>query len=253
MSPPRFYVDAPLAADAPIRLPAEVAHHALRVLRLRDGAPIVLFDGRGGEYAARLQAEGSVALAQVDAFDPIERESPLRLTLVQALVAADKLDWIVEKAVELGVARILVVPTQRSVARLDAARALRRLRHWADVARAACCQCGRNRVPAVEFSGGFDAMLAALPPGAPRLLLLPTAGRDLGSAVAGDRAVLMVGPEGGLADSEVEQAGRAGFVAVQLGPRVLRTETAGLAALAALQAVHGDLACAGIRSTPDRS
>ena len=253
MSPPRFFVDAPLAAGQPIRLPIEVAHHAVRVLRLRDGAPIVLFDGRGGQYAARLHVGQSVALAQIEAFDPIERESPLRLTLVQALVAADKVDWIVEKAVELGVVRLLVVPMQRSVVRIDEARAARRLRHWMDVARAACCQCGRNRVPVVEFHGTFDAMLAALPPEAPRLLLLPTGDRDLDSACAGDRAVLMVGPEGGLAEHEILQAGRARFVPVQLGPRVLRTETAGLAALAALQAMHGDLCGPAVSPIPDRS
>ena len=126
VSPPRFFVDAPLAVGESIRLPADVAHHAARVLRLRDGAPIVLFDGRGGEYPAALRVRGAAALAQVEAFDPTERESPLRLTLVQALVAADKLDWIVEKAVELGVERILVAPMERCVVRLEAARAARR-------------------------------------------------------------------------------------------------------------------------------
>ncbi len=248
MAQPRFFVDATLVAGDSIRLPADVAHHALRVLRLRGGAPLLLFNGRGGEYLASLRVEGNAALAQVEGFDPIDRESPLQLTLIQALVAADKLDWIVEKAVELGVDRVLVAPMQRSVVRLDAARAARRVRHWTDVARAACCQCGRNRVPSIEFVGSFDAVLAAVPTDWPRLLLVPTAGRGLRSAVAGDRAALMVGPEGGFADSEIADAGRAGFVSVQLGPRVLRTETAGLAAIAALQATSGDLACAAARS-----
>ncbi len=242
MSPPRFFVDAPLAGGQTVALPADVAHHALRVLRLRHGAPMVLFDGRGGEYAASLRVEGDAALARVEAFAAIERESPLRLTLVQALVTAEKLDWIVEKAVELGVTRVLVVPTQRSVVRLDAARAARRIRHLNDVAVAACCQCGRNRVPSVEFVDGLDAALAAVPADAPRLLLIPGAARDLCAAAADDRAALMVGPEGGFTDDEIAQAGRAGFVAVSLGPRVLRTETAGLAAVAALQATCGDFA-----------
>jgi 16S rRNA (uracil1498-N3)-methyltransferase len=253
VSPPRFFVDAPLAAGGSVLLPAELAHHATRVLRLGDGAPIVLFNGHGGECAARLLTGGAAALAQVESFDPIERESPLRLTLLQALVAAEKLDWIVEKAVELGVARILVTATQRSVVRLDAARAARRIRHWAEVVRAACCQCGRNRVPPVEFHDRFASALAALPANEPRLLLLPTAERDLCPATAGERAVLAVGPEGGFADTEVAQAAREGFVAVRLGPRVLRTETAGLAALAALQAASGDLARAVSRPMPGAS
>lgn len=242
MSPPRFFVDAPLVGGESIRLPAAVAHHALRVLRLRAGAPIVLFNGRGGEYPAALQLDGGSALAQLGALAPIERESPLHLTLIQALVAADKLDWIVEKSVELGVGRILVASMQRSVVRLDVARAARRVQHWTDVARAACCQCGRNRVPSVEFCVGFDAVLAAVPADQPRLLLLPTAAAAIFTAVTGDRAALMVGPEGGFSEHEVAQSARAGFVAVQLGPRLLRTETAGLAAIAALQSGRGDLA-----------
>ena len=242
VSQPRFFVDAPLVGGESIRLPDDVAHHALRVLRLRAGAPIVLFNGRGGECPAALRVDGGTVLAQLGAFDPIERESPLHLTLIQALVAADKLDWIVEKSVELGVGRILVACMQRSVVRLDAARAVRRVKHWTDVARAASCQCGRNRVPSVEFYAGFDAVLAAVPAGQPRLLLLPTAAAAIFTAVTGDRAALMVGPEGGFSELEVAQSARAGFVAVRLGPRVLRAETAGLAAIAALQAGRGDLA-----------
>ena len=242
MSPPRFFVDAPLAVAASVPLATEVAHHAVRVLRLRNGASIVVFNSRGGEYRASLRIKGAAALADIEAFDPIERESPLKLTLLQALVAADKLDWIVEKAVELGVDRVLVVPMQRSVVRLDAARATRRARHWGDVARAACCQCGRNRVPAVEFCTSFDDALAAVPADQQRLMLLPAADDRLRCTAVGNRVALMIGPEGGFAEDEVLQARQAGFIAVRLGPRVLRTETAGLAALAALQAAGGDLA-----------
>ncbi len=212
------------------------------MLRLRAGAPIALFNGRGGEYQASLHFEAGATLAQIVGFEALERESPLHLTLIQALVAADKLDWIVEKSVELGVGRILVASMQRSVVRLDAARAARRVQHWNAVARAACCQCGRNRIPSIEFFAGLDAVLAAVPADQPRLVLLPAAAAALLPAVTGNRAALLVGPEGGLSELEAAQSARAGFVAARLGPRVLRTETAALAAIAALQAHRGDLA-----------
>jgi 16S rRNA (uracil1498-N3)-methyltransferase len=243
--PSRFFVDAPLAAGDTVRLPADVAHHATKVLRLGSGEAVVLFNGRGGQYPATLRLDGASAMAQIDAFDPIERESPLALTLIQALVAADKLDWIVEKAVELGAQRIVVAPMQRCVVRLDAARAARRLRHWRDIARAACCQCGRNRVPAVDFCESFAAALAVTSDDQPRLMLMPGAAGRLPSVLAGRRATLMVGPEGGLSADEVLRAESAGFVAARLGPRILRTETAGLAALASLQTLSGDLAAPG--------
>jgi 16S rRNA (uracil1498-N3)-methyltransferase len=241
---PRFFVDLPLQVGVSAGLPPDVAHHAVRVLRLSDGAPITLFDGRGGEYAAKLRITGSQVAAAVERFDPVERESPLALTLIQAMVASEKLDWIVEKAVELGAARVVVVPTQRSVVRLDAARTARRLQHWRDLARAACCQCGRNRVPQIEFCASIDAAVHAVPEAGARLLLHPAAAHDLPTELAGGGAVILVGAEGGLTDAEVARATNAGFVATRLGPRVLRTETAGLAALAALQARCGDLATA---------
>lgn len=241
MAPPRFFVDLPLHVDATLSLPAAVAHHAVRVLRLGDGAPVTLFNGRGGEYAARLRITGSETAAAIERFDPVERESPLALTLIQAMVASEKLDWIVEKAVELGAARIVVVPTQRSVIRLDAARTARRLQHWRDLARAACCQCGRNRVPAIEFFASLEAALREAPATGARLLLQPAAAAGLPAELPDRAAVLLVGAEGGLTDAEVAQATDAGFVATCLGPRILRTETAGIAALAALQARCGDL------------
>jgi 16S rRNA (uracil1498-N3)-methyltransferase len=239
---PRFFVDgAPTVGEA-FRLPDDAAHHALRVLRLRDGAPIVLFNGRGGEFSAGLRTVADRAFADIEAFAPVERESPLKLTLLQSLVAAEKLDWIVEKAVELGVEAIAVAPARRSVVRLDAARAARRLEHWRGVAQAACCQCGRNRVPPIRFHQTLGASLAAAPVDASRLVLLPDATSPLPTLVPDRGAVLLVGPEGGLAEDERALAIRTGFVPTRLGPRILRTETAGVAALAALQALGGDLA-----------
>lgn len=244
MAMPRFHLDARLAVGDLLRLPEDVAHHARRVLRLPAQARIVLFDGRGGEYPATLHLDVDGAQAHIDAFDPVERESPLELTLLQALVSAEKLDLIVEKAVELGVARILVVPMRRGVVRLDAERGARRLQHWRDVVRVACCQCGRNRLPAVEFHGGFDSALAAVAADSLRLQLLPSATASLPGRLPVGRVAVLVGPEGGFSDDETQRAGRAGFVAVRLGPRILRTETAGLAALAALQALGGDFGAA---------
>ena len=238
MSAPRFHVDAALALGT-VRLPERVAHHALRVLRLRDGAPLVLFNGRGGEYAGHLQLAAEPE-AVLTAFDAVDRESSLSVTLVQALVASEKLDWIVEKLTELGVARLLVVPTERSVVRLDGERLARRLAHWQEVAVAACAQCGRNRVPQVAMHATLQDALAGLVSG-PRRMLLPEAVAPL-DATAADTCTIAVGPEGGFTAAEQRALAAAQFEPARLGPRVLRTETAGLAALAALQCRGGDLA-----------
>ena len=253
MPHPRFFVDAPLTAGESLRLPAAVAHHALRVLRLRNGAPVVLFNGRGGEYAASLLIDDGDTMARIEAHDPIDRESPLKITLIQALVAAEKTDWIVEKAVELGVDRIVIAPTRRSVVRLDARRGERRLQRWREIVLSACCQCGRNRVPEVDFLASFEDALTSLPAGQPRLMLMPSAGSGLPHALPGLGVALMVGPEGGLSEDEVHRAAQAGFIATRIGPRTLRTETAGLAALAALQAAVGDFADAFARPHPSAS
>ncbi len=234
-SSPRFYVDAALNAGARIALPTAVAHHAQRVLRLRTNDEIVLFNGRGGEYAAHLLGDGEAA---IDRFDPVERESPLDLTLIQALVAVDKLDWVIEKAVELGVTRIVIASTERSVIRLDAERLRKRREHWQDVIVAACCQCGRNRLPPVEFAASLAAAITAA--SAERKLLLEPGATTALSAGAARSIAITIGPEGGFSAAELQSAERSGFTSVFFGPRVLRTETAGMAALAVLQLQHGD-------------
>jgi 16S rRNA (uracil1498-N3)-methyltransferase len=240
MAAPRFFVDLDLAAGATLALPDAVAHHAARVLRLRDGAAIVLFNGRGGEFGATLQVDGKHALARVHRFDPVERESPLPLMLVQAWVATDKLDWIIEKATELGVARIVLAPAERSVVRLQGERRERRLAHLRLLAIAACEQCGRNRVPAVTAVDTLAAALVASGSDA-WLILAPEAALPLAEAAPAASTALLVGPEGGFTPEEIAAAGQLGCRPVRLGPRVLRTETAGIAALAALQALRGDL------------
>lgn len=236
VSVPRFFVAADLTVGGAIALPAAVAHHAIKVLRLRAGAPITLFNGRGGEYRARLAAD---ATAAIEAFDPVERESPLAITLIQALVAQDKIDWIVEKSVELGVARIVVAPAARSIVRLPPARLASRLARWNDIAIAACCQCGRNRPPSVVWSPALGEALAAAD--APvRLILSPSAARGLAMSAPSQPIAMAIGPEGDFTDDELAAAERHGFRRTRFGPRVLRTETAAIAVVAALQSLLGD-------------
>ena len=240
MPTPRFFVDFDLAVGREVALPDDVAHHATRALRLDSGALIVLFNGRGGEFRAVLRSDNRHAFATVQSFDPIERESPLDLTLIQAWISTDKLDWVVEKAVELGVSRIVLTPSARSVVRVEGERRTRRLAHLRLLIQSACAQCGRNRVPPLEAADTLQAALS-LAGSAPLLALLPTAPHALVQEAASLRAArLLVGPEGGLSDDEIAMAFAAGAAAARLGGRVLRTETAGLAALAAFQAVSGD-------------
>jgi 16S rRNA (uracil1498-N3)-methyltransferase len=238
----RIYLDLELAAGAEVLLPAAQSNHLLRVLRLRSGAPLTLFNGRGGEYAAELTGGGKAgARVAIRAHSAAERESPLHLTLLQGVARGERMDAIVQKATELGVQRIVPMSCEFSVVRLDAASRQRRAEHWRAVAIAACEQCGRNRLPEVEPISEFAEACAGSSAGV-RIMLLPQAPESLTAVSAGLRsAVLLVGPEGGLSGREQLQAQRSGFRPCRLGPRILRTETAPLAALAALQALAGDL------------
>lgn len=238
MNGPRFHVEAHFAVGEVLALPEEVAHHATRVLRLRDGDELVLFSGTGGEARARLRLEGKRASALIDSFDEIERESPLALSLVQSLVASDKLDWVIEKATELGVHRVLIAPAARSVIKLDGPRLEKRIAHWREIAVSACCQCGRNRIPAIDYFPSLAQALSAAQ-GERRYILAPGARSPLALNGIGS-AVFAVGPEGGFSEDELAAAENLGYARSLLGARVLRTETAGLAALAAGQALAGD-------------
>ncbi|KON82290.1 16S rRNA (uracil(1498)-N(3))-methyltransferase [Azoarcus sp. PA01] len=236
----RFFFPCPLPDSGEIELPEALAHHALRVLRLRDGDPLVLFDGRGGELAARLQVRGRDAFAVRGEHHALERESPLSLVLVQALASGEKMDWIVQKAVELGVSGLVPLQAERSVLKLSGDRAQKRVAHWQQVAISACEQSGRNRVPDIAPITGLREYLGSAD-GASRLVLTPVDGRRLVSFARPETALhLLVGPEGGWSDDELAVCRAAGCVPVGLGPRVLRTETAGLAAVATLQALWGD-------------
>lgn len=222
----------------------ETAIRHLRVLRLRVGASLVLFDGLGGEYSGELLGlERHHAEVLVGKFHPVESESPLSLTLIQAVSKGERMDWLIQKAVELGVAEIRPVFSGRSVVQLDARRAEKRHAHWQGVIRNACEQCGRNRLPVLHAPCALEAVWSSLGPGL-QLVLDPLGGQRLREISRPDPASpvqLLVGPEGGFDQEELTVAGRQGFVSIQLGPRVLRTETAGITTIAALQTLWGDL------------
>jgi len=235
---PRLFVNTELRAQSRTILPEAAAHHAARVLRLGDGAAVSLFDGRGGEYAARLAVAGrGEVAAETGERSDVERESPLAVTLVQALSSSEKMDFTIQKAIELGVAAIQPVLTVKSVVRLSAEREEKKLLHWQRVAIAACEQCGRNRIPPIGRPVPLERYRAAAD--ASKILLSPAGTAKLGS-LARNPVTLAVGPEAGFSAEEEELLARAGFVAVRLGQRILRTETAALAALAALSALAGD-------------
>ena len=237
---PRFFCPDGLLPASDMPLPAAVAHHAERVLRLAVGDPVTLFDGQGGECAASILAFGREALARLGPRLAIECESPLQITLVQALASGDKMDWIVQKAVELGVAAVQPVAAERSVLKLAGERADKRVAHWQQVAVAACEQSGRNRVPVVGEILPLAKYLAR-PFDGTRLILAPGADGALARKARPSRPLaILIGPEGGWSPAELDLAARAGCAPLALGPRVLRTETAGLAALAAMQTVWGD-------------
>ncbi len=238
--PPRFHCPLPLAEDLSLRLPDEVAHHALRVLRLRYGEAVRVFDGEGAEFEAelvKLDGEAGVKLGR-----PVEgeREAPLQVRLVQALAVADKMDWIVQKAVELGAVAVQPVEAERCVMKLVGERAGKRVEHWRQVAVAAAEQCGRRRLCEVGELRRLPQWLAGEADGE-RWILSPEDGEALSALPRPQGPVsLLIGPEGGWSEAELAAARAAGCRPVRLGPRVLRTETAGLAALAAMMALWGD-------------
>ncbi|WP_236589540.1 16S rRNA (uracil(1498)-N(3))-methyltransferase [Ramlibacter aurantiacus] len=234
---PRFFCPWPLAEGACLQLPPGAARH-VQVLRLQPGACVTLFDGQGGEWAATITRMGrSEVDAQVAAHLPIEREAGRTVHLAPCLAAGERMDWLVEKATELGAASFAPVLSERSVLRPSGERASRKQSHWQAVAQAACEQCGRNRVPAVEPIQAFDAWIDSALPAARRLVLsLDPQARPIGQLIDDDEpALLLSGPEGGLSPKELQAAHAGGFEPVSLGPRVLRAETAPLAALAILQ------------------
>jgi 16S rRNA (uracil1498-N3)-methyltransferase len=243
----RVHVPGPLAPAGEVSLPEAAAAHVARVLRLRPGARLVLFDGSGADFLAEISdIAGSRVRARIHGRAEGLPESPLAVTLVQAVSRGERMDWTLQKATELGVRRIQPVFAARSVVRLDERQGERRLRHWQAVVASACEQCGRSVLPAMEPPLELPRYLAGLRGEALRLVLSPDGATSLAAiAVRLDHHVagveLLIGPEGGLETAEVAAAVHAGFEPAGIGPRVLRTETAGIAALAVLQALAGDL------------
>lgn len=240
----RVHVDRPLAIGGRIALPDEAAAHLVRVLRLQPGDACTLFNGDGNDYEARLLATGKRgAEAEVVAVHAVDNESPLRIVLLQGIARGEKMDWILQKATELGVVAFIPVESERSEVRLDDARAAKRLAHWRSVVASACGQCGRARVPGVRPPSALAPALEQLAGATPRFLLDPGAGESIATmAPPPEECVLAVGPEGGWSPRDLERLRAAGFGGLRLGPRILRTETAGIAAVAALQSRFGDFA-----------
>jgi len=243
-------VGAALCSGGILELPAVAAAHLTKVLRARSGDELILFTGDGREFAGVIESiRGSRVTVAVGDAQEVDRESPLAVVLVQCVPRGDRMDFIVQKATELGVARIVPVLSQRSVVRLDASQADSKAAHWRAVAVNACEQCGRNRLPVIEapcqlirYLGDSSARSGApADANGPRLLLEPDLGSS-GDALAVRAAVeIAIGPEGGFTSEEIEAFRVCGFRTVRLGPRVLRTETAALAAIAWLQSRFGDL------------
>ena len=239
---PRFYCPPPLASGGRVNLPPDAAHHAIRVLRMKEGDALALFDGAGNEFMAKvLRADKQSLTAVIEAPHANDRESPLQIVLAQGISSGDRMDYTLQKAVELGVREILPIAMERSVVKLSGERAVKRNAHWQSVVVSACEQCGRSVVPEVHAVSGFADWLATESEPACRIVLAPEAEQRLADLPRPQgRIVLLAGPEGGLTESELASAQLRGFTPVRLGPRILRTETAALAAIAAMQAHWGD-------------
>ena len=267
----RVYVEAALTPGSAVELPPETGSHLARVLRARSGDELILFNGDGREFGGSIEeVRGSRVSAFVGEARPIDRESPLAITLIQCVPRGDRMDFIVQKATELGVARIVPVLSQRGVVRLDAAQAQSKANHWRAVTVSACEQCGRNRLPTIETVQPLLSYLGKSVPGAgPRLVFEPESAPQPESALQSESASqphsaadqgppasalnggwakrsvadahVAIGPEGGFTSDELEAFRVCGYSQGALGPRVLRTETAAIAAVVWLQARFGDM------------
>ena len=243
MASTRLFVNDTLGSGIELQLGREQAHYLGRVLRLRDGDMLTVFNGDNGEFVARIVSLGkNDAVVQIEAAFKAETESPLKIHLVQGISRGERMDFVVQKATELGVKRITPVLTEYGVVKLNPSRATKRSDHWQSVAISACEQSGRIRPPLIDTPVDLNSWFGAGAKEADTdLILQPGAATPLSSIAAPvTKVCLLIGPEGGFSDTEYEDAMIAGFAAVSLGPRVLRTETAALTAIAVAQTLWGD-------------
>ncbi|MDQ3228660.1 MAG: 16S rRNA (uracil(1498)-N(3))-methyltransferase [Pseudomonadota bacterium] len=240
----RAYLEMPLAAGKRVTLPGDVATHLVRVLRLEAGDPCTFFNGDGHDYGARIVSTSKrEVLAEIVEAREVDNESPLRITLLQGIARGEKMDLIVQKATELGVHAIVPVISERSEVKLDAQRAQKRHAHWRGVVIAACEQSGRTRIPDLTIPQSLQSAASAVASDMLKLTLDP-GGQNAIANLSIDQTrglVIAIGPEGGWSPRDRQLLQSAGFIGLRLGPRILRTETAGLAAISALQARLGDL------------
>ncbi|MBC6962809.1 MAG: 16S rRNA (uracil(1498)-N(3))-methyltransferase [Nitrosomonas sp.] len=248
----RFFHPSPICNSEQITLTSANSHHAIQVLRLKQGDSITLFDGTGGEFSGHLVQTGkSGCVVQIKSHLPIKRESPLAIELAQAICANEKMDWIIQKAIEQGATRIQPLITRRTLIRLTGERADKREQHWQKIIIAACEQCGRNQIPQllplIPLSHWLEQKLAEKykndNPAGHDIMLSPAAHQrlvELSPPRTGECLTLLTGPEGGFTGEETDAAHLAGFIPVRLGNRILRTESAALAAIAAAQTLWGD-------------
>ncbi len=240
MRVPRIYTSQPLASNSEFELEASPSHHLLKVLRMETGRPLIVFDGRGGEYTAEFLASGiNIAKIRTNQHTPENKQSPLSVSLAIGISRGDKMEWVLQKACELGVQSITPLFTERTEVKLSGERLKKKLQGWEQLIISSCEQCQRNILPELKTPLSFEEYL---PHEASQLKLVlhhRTTFR-LENQQAPESACILIGPEGGLSDTEIEDAEKKGFKALTLGPRVLRTETAPLAALSVLQYLWGD-------------
>lgn len=243
MSKHRLFIPQPISGGQQLPVDGEQGHYLSRVLRLKKGSEVTLFDGSGNEFPS-VVAEVSRKEMLLQAGDPVSRnlESPLSIRLIQGVSRGERMDFTVQKATELGVRRISPVLTDFSVVKLKSDRALRKMHHWQKIAQSACEQCGRNTLPVIDEPVPLNTLLSEPTNTNCRLLLEPSAPTSLRQLSKSEESIdLLIGPEGGISAIELENITAIGFTPVSFGPRVLRTETAAVAAIAVIQAQWGDL------------